>query len=104
MIRYCSRCVMPATKPDLRIDEEGVCSACRAYEGRAAVDWDARRTQLVALIEKHRNPAASRKLNRIALETVGDISWPEHVRIFTVPVRLAVQYQIPLIIWGENSQ
>jgi len=160
---------MPATKPDLRIDEEGVCSACRAYERRSDVDWDARRQELVALIEKHRNPASgydclvpssggkdshfqvltilelgfkplvvtattdhltelgrrnienlkaqgvdyveitcnpvvSRKLNRIALETVGDISWPEHVRIFTVPVRLAVQYQIPLIIWGENSQ
>jgi len=25
---------MPATKPDLRIDAEGVCSACRAYERR----------------------------------------------------------------------
>jgi hypothetical protein len=35
---------------------------------------------------------------------VGDISWPEHVGIFTIPVRAAVQFQVPLIIWGENSQ
>ena len=35
---------------------------------------------------------------------IGDISWPEHVTIFTSPVRLAVQLDIKLIIWGENSQ
>jgi len=45
-----------------------------------------------------------RKLNRIALEIIGDISWPEHVAIFTIPIRVAVNYKIPLIIWGENSQ
>jgi hypothetical protein len=35
---------------------------------------------------------------------VGDISWPEHVTIFTIPVRMAVQLNVPLIVWGENSQ
>lgn len=44
------------------------------------------------------------RLNRFGLENVGDISWPEHVGIFTIPVRVAVQYRVPLIIWGENSQ
>ena len=42
-IRYCTRCVMPETKPDLFIDEDGVCSACRSFERRGEVDWDARR-------------------------------------------------------------
>jgi N-acetyl sugar amidotransferase len=50
------------------------------------------------------NPVIRKKLNRIGLEEVGDISWPEHVGIFTIPVRVAVQYNIPLIVWGENSQ
>lgn len=50
------------------------------------------------------NPAVRRKLNRIGLQEVGDISWPEHVGIFTIPVRAAIQYSVPLIIWGENSQ
>jgi hypothetical protein len=45
-----------------------------------------------------------RKLNRLALCEIGDISWPEHVTIFTIPVRVAVKMNIPLIIWGENSQ
>ena len=50
------------------------------------------------------NPIVRAKLNRIGLKTIGDISWPEHVGIFTIPVRAAVQYKVPLIIWGENSQ
>lgn len=50
------------------------------------------------------NPVVRRKLNRIGLTEVGDIAWPEHVGIFTIPVRVAVQYNIPLIVWGENSQ
>ncbi len=50
------------------------------------------------------NPIVRARLNRIGLEEVGDISWPEHVGIFTIPVRAAINYGIPLIIWGENSQ
>jgi N-acetyl sugar amidotransferase len=160
---------MPSTKPDLHIDPEGVCNACRAYENRKHVDWDARKVQLLAVIDKHRktggnwdcvipvsggkdstyqvirmlqmgvnplcvtsstcdlspigrknienlkrlgvdhiefspNPLIRAKLNRIALTEIGDIAWPEHVGIFTIPVRVAVQFNIPLIVWGENSQ
>jgi N-acetyl sugar amidotransferase len=169
-IRYCTRCVMPETKPDLHIDEEGVCAACRYMDKRHEVDWDARRTELKDLLEQYRskdgsnydciipvsggkdstfqvirilelgmNPllvtASTCKLadigrenienlkslgadyievttnrvvratmNRIGLTQVGDISWPEHVGIFTIPVRIAVQLNVPLIVWGENSQ
>lgn len=169
MLKYCVKCVMPSTKPDLHIDSDGVCNACRAYENRQRVDWDARKVQLLALIDKHRktggnwdcvipvsggkdstyqvirmlqmgvnplcvtsstcdlspigrknienlkrlgvdhvefspNPLIRAKLNRIALTEIGDIAWPEHVGIFTIPVRVAVQFNIPLIVWGENSQ
>ena len=55
-------------------------------------------------IQVSTNPIVRRKINRLALTQVGDISWPEHLTIFTVPVRMAVQLNIPLIIWGENSQ
>ncbi|MEW9902618.1 N-acetyl sugar amidotransferase [Pseudomonas putida] len=169
MLKYCVRCVMPHTKPDLHIDEEGVCNACRSYEKRKEVDWDQRKNELLTLLEKYRrhgsnwdcivpvsggkdstyqvirmlqlglnplcvtsatcdlseigrrnirnlqrlgvdhvefspNPLVRAKLNRIGLTEVGDISWPEHVGIFTIPVRAAVQYNVPLIVWGENSQ
>ena len=55
-------------------------------------------------VEFSPNPVIRRKLNRIGLENVGDISWPEHLGIFTIPVRAAVQFNVPLIVWGENSQ
>lgn len=58
----------------------------------------------VDLVEVSPNSAVRKKLNRIGLETVGDISWPEHLGIFTIPVRVAVGFQIPLLVWGENSQ
>jgi N-acetyl sugar amidotransferase len=169
MLTYCVRCVMPSTKPDLVLDGQGVCNACRAYEARKAVDWTARGRELAALLERYRqggrnwdcivpvsggkdstyqvirvlqlglnplcvtattcdlspigranienlkrlgvdhvefspNPVVRARLNRIGLTEVGDISWPEHVGIFTIPVRAAVQYNVPLIVWGENSQ
>jgi N-acetyl sugar amidotransferase len=170
MIRYCTRCVMPSTKPDLFIDAEGVCSACRYLENRKQVDWAKRRVELQQVLERFRrpsgdnydcivpvsggkdstyqavrllelgmnplcvtsttcmlsdlgrrnienlkkigldyvevtpNPVIRRKLNRIGLAQVGDISWPEHVSIFTIPVRVSVQVGVPLIVWGENSQ
>ncbi len=170
VLRYCRHCVMPDTKPDLKFDEEGVCSACRSYEKRVEVDWDSRRKELDTIVDRYRSKDSSnwdcvipvsggkdstyqvvrvlqmglnplcvtattchlsvigrknienikslgvdyvefspniqirRKLNRIGLTQVGDISWPEHVGIFTIPIRTAVEYNIPLIVWGENSQ
>jgi N-acetyl sugar amidotransferase len=170
VLRYCKRCIMPDTKPDLFIDEEGICNACRSYELRSEVDWDLRKQELTKLLDRYRsnnnsrwdcivpvsggkdstyqvvrmlqlgmnplcvtattcdlteigrmnieniknlgvdymefspNPVVRHKLNRIGLNQVGDIAWPEHVGIFTIPVRAAVQFGVPLIVWGENSQ
>lgn len=58
----------------------------------------------VDYVEFSPNPVVRARLNRIGLTEVGDISWPEHVGIFTIPVRAAVQFNMPLIVWGENSQ
>lgn len=170
MIQYCSVCLLPDTKPDLKFDKNGVCSACIAYENRTVVNWEIRKQEFDAVISKFRskssskwdciipvsggkdstaqvlkilelglnplcvtattcdlsqvgrdnieniknlgvdyiefspNPIVRKKLNRIGLEVVGDIAWPEHVGIFTIPVRAAIDYKVPLIIWGENSQ
>ena len=170
MLTYCKRCVMPDTKPDIHLDNECICNACRSYEQRNEVDWSARQTELLKILEKYRRPEGSNwdcivpvsggkdstyqvvrmlqlglnplcvtsttcdlsllgrtnienlkhlgvdyvemspnpliraKLNGIGLKQVGDISWPEHVGIFTIPVRAAVQFNVPLLIWGENSQ
>jgi len=171
-MRYCTRCVMPDTKPDLLFDAENVCIACRSAAWKdTGIDWDARREELKAVLEKYRkndpqqydcmvpvsggkdstfqvivikylfkmnplcvhfepshpseigrknlenlrnlgvdlisfkpNPHVYTKICREAFTRVGDHEWPNHVGIFTVPVQVAVRYNIPLLVWGENSQ
>lgn len=172
MFQYCTRCLLPNTKPDLSFNQEGVCNACENYENRETIDWSQREKDFheiinhfrqqrvhsnhwdcivpvsggkdstyqvlklrelglnplcvnattchlsdigranidnikklgVDLIEFSPNPIVRAKLNKIGLTQVGDISWPEHIGIFTIPVSVAVRFNIPLIVWGENSQ
>jgi N-acetyl sugar amidotransferase len=55
-------------------------------------------------IEFSSNYEIRKKLNKICLKEIGDISWPEHVSIFTLPIKIACNFKIPLIIYGENPQ
>jgi N-acetyl sugar amidotransferase len=170
MIRYCTHCLYPETKPDLGFDERGLCSACQAFNMRKSVDWPERRAQFLSISQRYKsqdgsnydclipvsggkdstyqvlrilecglnplcvtattdslsdigrrnienikrlgvdyvevtvNPVVRRIINRLTLSQIGDISWPEHVLIFTVPVRVALKFGIRLIVWGENPQ
>ena len=58
----------------------------------------------VDCLEFSPRPDVYRKMQKIALSELGDASYPAHFSIFTVPVRVAVEKKIPLIVWGENSQ
>lgn len=55
-------------------------------------------------VEFSPNPLVRAKLNRIGLEQVGDISWPEHVGIWATPLKASVMFRVPTIVWGENAQ
>ena len=37
-MQLCTKCVLPETFPGVKLDDEGVCSHCRAYKGEAAVE------------------------------------------------------------------
>jgi N-acetyl sugar amidotransferase len=39
-----------------------------------------------------------------ALLEIGDISYAEHVTIFTVPIHVAHKLSVPMVLWGENPQ
>lgn len=69
--------------------------------GRANIDSLARH---VRTIEFTPNMEVRAKLNRLALERVGDISWPEHASIFSVPFRVAMETGHTLMMYGENPQ
>lgn len=172
MFQYCSKCVMPNTKPDLHFDELGVCDACQSTEAKNNIDWVKREQEFKEVIERYRdkknnrydciipvsggkdstyqvyvakiiyglNPLCvcfaptyptdlgkknlrnlhvnlgvdvveffknERVYKTMSLEgfrRVGDHEWPNHLGIFTTPIHFAVNFRIPLLIWGENSQ
>ena len=69
--------------------------------GRRNIDNLARYARTIEVVP---NMTVRAKLNRLGLEMVGDISWPEHAAIFTTPFRVAAQLGIPLLFYGENPQ
>lgn len=54
-------------------------------------------------IEVTPNKTIRNRIARFALEEVGDISWCEHHLIWSVPAREAVNRDIPIVLYGENS-
>jgi N-acetyl sugar amidotransferase len=51
-VRYCTLCVLPDTRPNLCLDSEGVCDACRMHGHRDEVDWSARGRQFKKLVSE----------------------------------------------------
>ncbi|MEA3346919.1 MAG: N-acetyl sugar amidotransferase [Candidatus Auribacterota bacterium] len=54
------------------------------------------------IVQVQTNLQVYRKMVRIGFFKLGDCCWPEHIGIFTAPFRVAYQYKVPLLIWGEN--
>ena len=168
-MKFCTKCVMPNTKPDLHFDENGVCDACRSQEDKnSSIDWKAREKEFLSLVEKYknnsdydciigvsggkdstyqvikvlelglnplcvcfeptlpteigrknlenlnnlgvdlihikRNPIVYKKLAKEAFIRTGDNEWQNHLGIFTTVPKMAVNFNIPLIVWGESPQ
>ena len=169
-MKYCNRCVMPDTKPGVRIDEKGVCSACRAVEAKKLINWEARHEELkqicedikrtntscydaivpvsggkdsqyqvwmmkevfkmnvlcvcfsnhlpteegiynlnqmveaygVDLVKVNVKNSAYRKLRRKAFFQIGEPSWAEHCGVFSSVANVALIYNVPIIMWGED--
>lgn len=55
-MRYCKKCLMPNTRPGVKIHEDGICNACHQFELRKKIDWKERRRQLKELVERKRKP------------------------------------------------
>lgn len=168
-MKFCKKCVMPNTKPDLHFDENGICDACRSQEAKDDnIDWDAREKEFLEIVKKYkthphydcaigvsggkdstfqvlkvlelglnplcicfeptiptkvgrknlenlnnlgvdlihikRNPIVYKKLAIEAFKRTGDNEWQNHLGIFTTVPKFAVNFNVPLIIWGESPQ
>ncbi len=49
------------------------------------------------------NPKLESKFMLKGLEQFGSTAIPMHMALFNIPLNIAVKFNIPLIIWGENS-
>ena len=51
-MRYCTRCIIPDTRPHIQFDVQGVCNACRAHASKPRIDW-AQRQQAFREVVAH---------------------------------------------------
>ena len=58
-ITYCSKCLLPSTKPDLKF-VNGVCSACLNFEGRSVIDFESRAKEFVELVKERSSKSESK--------------------------------------------
>ena len=48
-------------------------------------------------------PGSALRLAKHMIQKVGDVTWHYHAGIMTFPIRAAIQYNVPLIVWGEEG-
>ena len=167
-MNYCRRCILPDTRPSLKLDAEGICNACRSHESRPRIDWAEREAAFRRLVEQTRakskgydcvvpvsggkdstwqmvkcleyglkplgvtwrppgrTPVGQHNLDNLvalgvdhidyrispkvearfmvkAFERHGSTAIPMHLALFNIPLTVAVRFQVPLVVWGENS-
>jgi len=49
------------------------------------------------------NPMVERKFVLNTFERCGSTAIPMHMALFNIPLEIAVRFEIPLVVWGENS-
>jgi len=49
------------------------------------------------------SPSVEKKFLLAALKRFGATAIPMHMAMFNIPLKLACKFEIPLVIWGENS-
>src|SRR5690606_13085809 len=54
MPRYCARCILPDTRPGVKLVARGVCLGCRNAAVKATLDWSARASQFRELASEAR--------------------------------------------------
>lgn len=169
-MKFCEKCLLPDTRPEVEINSDGVCSAClNSMEKYEDIDWVKRKKNLEDTLDKFRdksglkydclvpvsggkdstwqihtlleygmnplaytfkcayrtdlgkrnlqnlinlgvshidfsvNPRAEKKFMLKSLELNGSPSISEHMGQFAATLKLAIAFEIPLVVYGENS-
>lgn len=170
-LRYCRKCILPNTRPNLTIDQDGICN-CKAQnfsvDNLKVVDWGDREKQFKKIVDEIKllnrqydclipvsggkdstwqvlkaievglrplcvtwrtparnalgqknldnlislgtdhldvsiNPKVERAFTLKSFEKYGSPVVPMHMAIHAIPMNVALEKNIPMILWGENS-
>lgn len=52
MLKWCKNCVLPNTRPNLKLNKHGICFACLNHKSKKKINWEKRRKELKRLISK----------------------------------------------------
>jgi N-acetyl sugar amidotransferase len=168
-MKYCNSCILPDTRPNLVIDDSGICNACNTYDlVKPNINWNKRKKafhkvvdyaksrshgydcvipvsggkdshwQVIKCLEFGLNPLAvtwktpartaighynlnnliklgvdhidyqinpnvEKKFMHLSLIRYGSTAIPMHMALINIPIKIASKFDIPLIVWGENS-
>ena len=167
-MKWCSKCILPDTRPNLTIGEDRGCNACKSHSTKQEIDWADREKAFCQVVDRAKeaslgydclipvsggkdstwqvikcleyglspltvtwkspartgigrrnldnlvslgvdhidyqiNPKVEARFMLKAFERFGSTAIPMHMALFNIPLSIAVRFQIPLVIWGENS-
>lgn len=105
-MKYCRKCVMPDTRPGIRFNEEGICSACQSYERRKSIDWDARWKEFEAICDKYRGMNGDGYDCAIAVSGGKDSHYQVHLMknvMHMNPILFSVEDNFPMTEAGKHN-
>lgn len=106
MMKYCKKCVMPNTRPGISFDEQGVCSACLAYERRKLVDWNDRWKEFENICNKYRGMNGDGYDCAIAVSGGKDSHYQVHLMkeiMHMNPILFSVEDNFPMTEAGKHN-
>lgn len=105
-MRYCTKCVMPDTRPGISFNSDGVCSACQAFENRKNVDYNKRFEELEKLCNQHRGRNGAGYDCMIAVSGGKDSHYQVHVMKDLMnmnPLLVTVEDNFPMTEAGKHN-
>ncbi len=105
-MKYCTKCVMPDTRPGIHFNEDGICQACLNYEKRKEIDRDKRFEELRELCERHKKGSAKGYDCLIAVSGGKDSHFQVHVmkeKMGMNPLLVTVEDNFPMTEAGRHN-
>lgn len=96
-MKYCTKCVMPSTRPGITFDKNGVCAACQSYKNRENVNYKKRYEELEILCDKYRGMNGPNGYDSMVAVSGGKDS---HFQVYMMKEKMGMN---PLLVSVEDN-